>query len=220
KKGTRRTLIRVLEAILRMAHPMMPFITEEIWQRVKTIAGKSGDTIMLQPYPVADMTKVDNDAIANIEWVKTLILAIRNIRGEMNISPGKQLPTFLKNGSAADRQKLEANKQFLMRLANIESITWLEAGETAPTSATALAGEMEILVPMAGLINKEAELARIAKETDRVAKEAERIRGKLGNPGFVDKAPEAVVQKEKDKLAEYESLLAKLELQRGEIAAL
>ncbi|MFA5494179.1 MAG: valine--tRNA ligase [Porticoccaceae bacterium] len=220
KKGTRRTLIRVLEAILRMAHPMMPFITEEIWQRVKTLAGKSGDTIMLQPYPVADMDKVDQDAIANIEWVKNIILAIRNIRGEMNIAPGKQLPTFLKNGSEQDRQKLAANKQFLMRLANLESVTWLEAGETAPTSATALAGEMAILVPMAGLINKEAELARIAKETDRVAKEAERIRGKLGNPGFVDKAPEAVVQKEKDKLAEYESLLAKLELQRGEIAAL
>ena len=220
KKGPRRTLIRVLEAILRMAHPMMPFITEEIWQRVKTIAGKSGDTIMLQPYPVADMAKVDNDAIANIEWVKTLILAIRNIRGEMNISPGKQLPTFLKNGSAADRQKLDANKQFLMRLANLESITWLQSGETAPTSATALAGEMEILVPMAGLINKESELARIAKEMERVSKEVDKIHAKLGNAAFVDKAPEAVVLKEKDRLAEFESVLVKLAAQKAEIEAL
>ena len=220
KKGTRRTLIRVLETILRLAHPMMPFITEEIWQRVKTLAGKGGDTIMLQPYPLADLAKVDNEAIANIEWVKQVILAIRNIRGEMNIAPGKQLPTFLKNGSASDRQKLDANKQFLMRLANLESLTWLAASDSAPTSATALAGDMEILVPMAGLIDKDAELARLAREIDRVTKEAERIRGKLGNPGFVDKAPEAVVQKEKDKLAEYESMRVKLAGQQAEIAAL
>ncbi|MCK9505717.1 MAG: valine--tRNA ligase [Porticoccaceae bacterium] len=220
KKGTRRTLIRVLEAILRMTHPIMPFITEEIWQRVKTLAGQSGDTIMLQPYPVADMTKVDDDAIANIEWVKTVILAIRNIRGEMNIAPGKQLPTFLKNGSAGDKEKLAANQQFLMRLANLETITWLNPGDTAPTCATALAGDMEILVPMAGLIDKNAELARLNKEIERVGKEAERIRGKLGNPGFVDKAPEAVVQKEKEKLADYETTLEKLARQKAEIAAL
>ncbi|MGD9662583.1 MAG: valine--tRNA ligase, partial [Porticoccaceae bacterium] len=220
KKGTRRTLIRVLEAILRMTHPIMPFITEEIWQRVKTLAGQSGDTIMLQPYPVADISKVDADAIANIEWVKQVIIAIRNIRGEMNIAPGKQLPTYLKNGGAGDKEKLAANQQFLMRLANLESVTWLEPGDTAPTSATALAGTMEILVPMAGLIDKNAELARLAKEIERVSKEAERIRGKLGNPGFVDKAPEAVVQKEKEKLADYEATLGKLEGQKAEIAAL
>ncbi|MCK9468764.1 MAG: valine--tRNA ligase, partial [Porticoccaceae bacterium] len=219
KKGTRRTLIRVLETILRLAHPMMPFISEEIWQRVKSLAGKSGDTIMLQPYPVADLSLVDDEAIANIEWVKQAILAIRNIRGEMNIAPGKQLPTFLRNGSADDRQKLATNRQFLMRLANLETITWLESGEQAPTSATALAGAMEILVPMAGLIDKEAELARIAKEIERTNKEAERIRNKLGNPGFVDKAPEAVVQKEKDKLADYEAVLAKLKGQQAEISA-
>src|SRR5690606_3483177 len=136
-----------------------------------------------------------------IEWVKTAILAIRNIRGEMNIAPGKQLPTYLKNGSASDRQKLDANRQFLMRLANLESITWLAPGDNAPTSATALAGTMEILVPMAGLSDEDAELAGVTREIDRGTKEAERVRGKLGNPGFVDKAPEAVVQKEKEKLA-------------------
>ncbi|HEY8386236.1 MAG TPA: valine--tRNA ligase, partial [Porticoccaceae bacterium] len=219
KKGTRRTLIRVLEAILRLAHPMMPFITEEIWQRVKTLAGKHGDTIMLQPYPVADMSLVDDEAVAAIEWVKQAILAIRNIRGEMNIAPGKQIPTFLRNGSAGDQRKLAANRQFLMRLANLESITWLEPGEAAPTSATALAGTMEILVPMAGLIDKEAELARLGKEIERVTREAERIRGKLGNSSFVDKAPEAVVAKEREKLADYESALVRLEAQRAEIAA-
>src|SRR5690606_37104580 len=128
--------------------------------------------------------------------------------------------TFLKNGSAADLQKLEANKQFLMRLANLESITWLQAGETAPTSATALAGEMEILVPMAGLINKEAELARIAKDMERVSKEVDKIHAKLGNAAFVDKAPEAVVLKEKDRLAEFESVLVKLAGQKAEIEAL
>ncbi|MFA5631658.1 MAG: valine--tRNA ligase [Porticoccaceae bacterium] len=220
KKGTRRTLIRVLEAILRMAHPIMPYISEEIWQQVKSLAGKSGDTIMLQPFPAGEQDKVDSDASASIEWLKQVIIGIRNIRGEMNIAPGKQIPALLRNGSDADRQKLDANRQFLMRLANLESATWLDTGASAPASATALAGDMEILVPMAGLIDKNAELARLAKEIERITKEAERIRGKLANPGFVDKAPEAVVQKEREKLADHGSALTRLEAQRAEIEAL
>jgi len=220
KKGTRRTLIRVLETILRLAHPMMPFITEEIWQRVKTLAGKEGDTIMLQPYPEPDSNKISDTAIANIEWVKAAILGIRNIRGEMNIAPGKQITAYLKNGSDDDQAKLKANRQFLMRLANLEDIIWLNKDDSAPTSATALAGNMEILVPMAGLIDKEAELARLGKEIERVSKEVNRISGKLSNAGFVDKAPPEVVQKEKDKLADYEATFAKLNTQREEIAAL
>ena len=220
KKGTRRTLIRVLETILRLAHPMMPFITEEIWQRVKALAGKTGDTIMLQPYPAADLGKVDETAVDSIEWLKEVILGIRNIRGEMNIAPGKRIPVLFKNGSENDRRELDANRQFLMRLANLESANWLELGEKSPAAATALAGDMEILVPMAGLIDKQAELARLTKELEKLDKEAQRVRGKLGNAGFVDKAPEAVVQKEKDKLADIESTLTKLAAQRADIEAL
>lgn len=220
KKGTRRTLIRVLETTLRLAHPMMPFITEEIWQRVKVLAGVSGDTIMLQPYPVADDSRIDEQAIADLEWVKGVVDGIRNIRGEMNIPPSRKLPVFFKNGSANDQRCLEDNRQFLLKLANLETIDWLEPDQQAPLSATALSGALEILVPMAGLIDKDAELARLQKESEKLEKEKARLAGKLQNPKFVDKAPADVVQKEKDKLTEVESALARLVSQKEQIANL
>lgn len=220
KKGTRRTLIRVLETILRLAHPLMPFITEEIWQRVKTLAGAEGETIMLAQYPIADESKIDNQAIADIEWVKGVIEGIRAIRGEMNISPSKQLPVYFQNGSQADEQCLQSNAQFLKKLAHLEQITWLHKDEEAPLSATALVGTLEILVPMAGLIDKDAEIARLDKEIERMQKDLQKIEGKLANAKFVDKAPEQVVQKERDRLVEIQTSLAKLSEQKGKISAL
>ena len=223
KKGTRRTLIRVLETTLRMAHPLMPFITEEIWQRVKTLAGvdqTAPETIMHARYPIADSSKIDAAATQDIEWVKSVIIGIRNIRGEMNIAPGKLLPVFFQHGSADDQRRLNDNRQFLTKLANLESITWLEAQEQAPLSATALAGDMEIRVPMAGLIDKAAEQARLEKEIDKLNKELQRLRGKLSNEKFISNAPEDVVNKEKTKLADAESALGKLEQQQAAIAAL
>ncbi|WP_020209179.1 valine--tRNA ligase [Gilvimarinus chinensis] len=202
KTGTRRTLIRVLEAALRLAHPLIPFITEEIWQRVKTLAGQSGETIMLAPYPIADEALIDTAATADIEWLKGVIVGVRNIRGEMNIAPGKPIPLYMQHGTEADEQRLTANQQFLQKLANLESITWLKQGEEAPMSATALVGKLEILVPMAGLIDVDAEKARLNKELERLNNEQQRVGGKLNNPNFVDKAPEAVVEKEKSKLSE------------------
>ncbi|MCB1668777.1 MAG: valine--tRNA ligase [Pseudomonadales bacterium] len=220
KKGTRRTLIRVLEAILRMAHPLMPFITEEIWQRIKTLAGKEGETIMLQPYPISDSSKIDKTATADIEWVKNVIVGIRNIRGEMNIPPGKLLPVFFQNGGSEDQRRLNENRHFLTKLANLESISWLNNEDQAPMSATALAGEMEILVPMAGLIDKAAEQARLDKEIDKLNKELQRLNGKLSNEKFVSNAPEAVVAKEQDKLADAKNALSKMQQQLAAIAEL
>ncbi|WP_185236463.1 valine--tRNA ligase [Teredinibacter franksiae] len=220
KKGTRRTLIRVLETTLRLAHPMMPFITEEIWQRVKPLAGAEGESIMLAAYPEADESKIDPQAMADIEWVKDVIVGVRNIRGEMNIPPSKQLPVFFKNGNDNDKRCLNDNSQFLKKLAALESTEWLDANEEAPLSATTLVGKLEILVPMAGLIDKDAELARLQKESDKLEKEVGRLNGKLNNPKFVDKAPADVVQKEKDKLAEAQSALGKLQEQKEKIAAL
>lgn len=220
KKGTRRTLIRVLETTLRMAHPLMPFITEEIWQQVKTLAGKEGDTIMLQPYPEADSSKVDEQATSDIEWLKNVIIGIRNIRGEMNIAPGKMLPVYFNNGSDDDKARLEANRQFLSKLAHLESITWLEPNEEAPMSATALVGDMDILVPMAGLIDKEAELARLTKEMEKIQKELLKIQGKLSNEKFTSKAPEDVVNKERNRLTDMQAALTKLEQQQQAIATL
>jgi len=220
QKGTRRTLIRVLEATLRMAHPLMPFITEEIWQQVKALAGAEGDTIMLQPYPQADDSRIDETAIADIEWLKKVIIGIRNIRGEMNIAPGKPLPIYFSNGNAEDQRRLEGNRQFLAKLANLDTIHWLNAGEEAPMSATALVGNMEIRVPMAGLIDKNAELARLNKEVEKLQKELQRVQGKLGNESFIGKAPAEVVAKEREKMAEMEAALGKLQQQQQAIAAL
>ncbi len=220
QKGTRRTLIRVLETTLRMAHPLMPFITEEIWQQVKTLAGTEGDTIMLQPYPEANQRCIDETATADIEWLKSVIIGIRNIRGEMNISPGKPLPIYLKNGSSEDQNRLDANLQFLAKLANLESVTWLNQGDDAPMSATALVGNMEILVPMAGLIDKDAELARLTKEVEKLQKELQRVQAKLDNEKFISKAPEDVVAKEKARMIDMETALGKLAEQQHSISQL
>ena len=214
KRGTRRTLIRVLEATLRMAHPFMPFITEEIWQQVAPIAGveftAGNDTIMLQAYPLAANEKIDTAAIADVEWLKNVILAIRNIRGEMNVPPSKALSLLLKNGSDEDLRRLDSTRQSLSKLAKLEDIQWLSANDEAPMSATQLVGAMEVLVPMSGLIDKAAEIARLEKEVQKLDKEIQRLQGKLGNAGFLDKAPADVVAKEQEKLAAQQAALAKL----------
>ena len=222
KRGTRRTLIQVLEATLRLAHPFMPFITEEIWQRVAPIAGiNAGDSsIMLQPYPCANDQGIDEQALSDAEWLKAVITAIRNIRGEMNVPPSKALNVLLRNTSDEDARRLETNRQFLLKLAKLDDIRPLNDGEQAPMAATQLVGDMEVLVPMAGLIDKAAELARLDKEIAKLDKDIQRLSGKLGNPGFVDKAPAAVVEKEKEKLQGQQHARLRLVEQRGEIEAL
>lgn len=217
KRGTRKTLVQVLEALLRLTHPIMPFITEEIWQRVSPLAGISGETIMNQPYPVADDQRVDQAAVSEMEWVMQFILGIRKIKGEMNIAPSKPLPVLLQNASDQDQSNLAANRHYLDFLARLESATVLAEDEEAPESATALVGEMKVLIPMAGLIDKEAELARLEKEIAKIQSDVERINKKLNNPNFVDKAPEAVVQKERDKVSDKQSALSKLEEQLEKI---
>ena len=219
KKGTRRTLIRVLETILRLAHPLMPFITEELWQRVKPLAGREGDSIMLAPYPQSDDSKIDRQAMGDIEWVKRVILGIRTIRGEMNIPPSAQLPVYFSNGDTNDQRRLNDNAQFMKKLANLDSLQWLQAGEEPPVSATALVGDLEIHVPMAGLIDKDAELARLDKELEKLQKNLQQIEGKLSNPKFVDKAPADVVQKERDRLTEIKTVCEKVQEQKRKIAA-
>jgi valyl-tRNA synthetase len=210
KRGTRQTLIQVLEESLRLLHPFMPYITEEIWHTVGPLAGKSGPTIMLQPYPVCQEQLIDAGANTDIAWLKNVIIGIRNIRGEMNIAPGKELTVFLKDGDEEDKSRLEQNEVFLKKLAKLSDTRWLGEGEEAPVCATALVGKLEILVPMADLIDKDAELARLGKETDKLEKDLARIQGKLSNPSFVDKAPAAVVEKERAKITAQQQALEKL----------
>jgi valyl-tRNA synthetase len=220
KRGTRRTLVRVLETLLRLAHPVMPYITEEIWQKVAPLSGKDGDTIMLQDYPQADNSKIDETATQEIEWVKSFIVGIRQIRSGMDIKPGKPLPVLLQNGSGHDRELSDKHKHYLESLAKIESIQWLANDEEAPESATALVGEMKILIPMAGLIDKDAEKARLSKEKEKRKMEIQRIEAKLSNENFIGKAPEVVVQKERDKLAALQQELKGISEQLEKISRL
>ena len=220
QRGTRKTLLTVLETLLRLAHPLMPFITEEIWQRVAPLAGIHGDTIMLQAYPLADEALIDEHAVTEINWVMSFILGVRRIRGEMNIAPGKPLPVLLQNGSANDQDFLNNNSVYLQKIGRLASITWLDNEQSTPESAIALVGEMKILIPMAGLIDKDAELARLEKEILKINNDLPRIKDKLSNPTFVDKAPPAVIDKEKAKLAELCSILGNLEQQHAKILAM
>ena len=224
QRATRHTLITVLESLLRLMHPIMPFITETIWQSVKPLTGatinNSADSIMLQAYPQIDDSLVDSTATADLEWLKAVITAIRNVRGEMNIAPSKPLSILLRNVNSEEQRRLSENESFLMNLAKLEHITVLAAGVPAPTCATQLIGNMDLLIPMAGLIDKDAELSRIAKQLEKTQQELARVAGKLSNAGFVAKAPEAVLEKERAKQAELEQAVAKLQAQQAEIAAL
>jgi valyl-tRNA synthetase len=195
----------------------MPFITEEIWQSIAPLAGQSGSTIMNQAYPKADPNKVDSEAVAEMEWLMDFITGIRSIRSQMNIPPKKQLPVLLKDCNESDISRIERNRDFLSRLANLESVTVLEG--TAPASATALVGKMEILIPLEGLIDKDAEIARLNKEVNKLEKLIQQSSGKLNNQGYIAKAPAEVVQKEREKLSEMEQSLSQLMQQRDSLAS-
>ena len=220
KRGTRQTLVRVLETLLRLMHPIMPFITEEAWQAVAPLAGKQGDTIMLQPYPQPDQSKIDTQAEAELDWVKQFIMGVRRIRSEMDIAPSKALPVLLSKVSTQDQAWLDNNRLFLMTLAKLASIEVIKSDADAPESAISLVGEMNILIPMAGLIDKDAELARLNKEIDRLQSEQKRLEGKLNNESFVARAPAEVVAKEREKLQDILNALTNLEQQHAKIQQL
>lgn len=213
KAGTRRTLLRVLETMLRLMHPIMPYITEEIWQRVKGLVGKSGDSIMLEAYPQPDSSKINVQAEADVEWLKGVIAGIRNIRGEMNISPSKALPVLCHNVSADDALRVERYRSQLNFLARLDSLTILANDAELPPAATALVGEMAVLVPLKGFIDKDAEAARLGKELNRLEGEVARIGGKLSNESFTAKAPAAVIAQEQKKLDDAKAAQAKLQEQ-------
>ncbi|HGF8942512.1 TPA: valine--tRNA ligase [Yersinia enterocolitica] len=219
-RGTRHTLIEVLEALLRLAHPIIPYITETIWQRVKTLKGITADTIMLQPFPEYDASQVDEKALSDLEWIKQTIIAVRNIRAEMNIAPGKPLEVMLRGANAEAQRRVLENQSFIQSLARLSSLTLLPEGDKGPVSVTKLVEGAEVLIPMAGLIDKATELERLAKEVAKLEAEIERIEGKLSNEGFVACAPEAVVAKERERMAACAEAKQKLIEQQATIAAL
>ena len=221
QRATRHTLITVLEKTLRLAHPVLPYITESIWQSVKPLVdGVDGETIMTQALPQFEEAQFDQAAITDIEFVKAFITSIRNLRAEYDIAPSKPLSVMLKVADANDTARIEANLTVLKSLAKLEEIKILANGDITPACATALVGKSELMIPMAGLIDKDAELARLDKEIAKMEGEIKRTAGKLSNEGFVAKAPEVVIIKEREKLAGYEETLVKLTEQKATIAAL
>ena len=213
-------MVHVLEKLLRLAHPLIPFITEEIWQKVKGFVGITADSIMLQPFPQVEENGFDPEAEAEIEWLKEVIVAVRNIRAESNIAPSKGLDLLFRNLSAENAKILEKQTALLKAMAKLDNVSVLKEGEQAPLAVVKLVGNTEILVPMAGFINKEAELARLTKEIEKYQNEVKRIENKLSNEAFVAKAPEAVIAKEREKQAEYQSGLEKIQEQYKAIEAL
>jgi len=220
QRGTRQTLISVLESLLRLMHPFMPFITEEIWQQVAPRAGVEADTIMLRPYPAAGDGAGQDTAVADIEWVRQFILGIRQIRGEMDISPGKLLPVILQNSDAADATRADTYLPLLQRLGRVESIAVLEDDQEPPAAATALLGDLRLLVPMKGIIDVDAERSRLEKRIQRVKTDLERTRGKLDNENFVNNAPSDVVTKEQQRAVEFANTISQLTEQLEKLAEL
>ena len=220
KRGTRQTLAEMLEALQRALHPLMPFITEEIWQLAAPLAGRKGETVMLQPFPTSAEFARDADAEREVEWMRNFILGMRQIRSGMDIPPSKKLPALLQNASADDLARVEKHRTYLERLAGLESITPLAAGASAPQSASALVGELTILVPMAGLIDADAEIERLTKKLEKTRIERDKIAKKLGNENFVKNAPPDVVTQDRERIAEFERTLASLESQLARVRSL
>ncbi|SBT82013.1 Valine--tRNA ligase [secondary endosymbiont of Trabutina mannipara] len=209
-RGTRHTLVKVLEALLRLAHPILPFITETIWQRVKMLTRKQGPTIMLQPFPDYDTKIADVNALTDIEWIKQTIIAVRNLRTKMNIAPNKQLSVLFRQASSAVVHRIHNNMKFIINIAKLDSITILPVNDKGPISVTQIIEGAELLIPIAGIINKNTELERLEKEKKCIEREIDRITTKLSNKKFIDHAPEKVVAKELEKLKKYHKYRTKL----------
>jgi valyl-tRNA synthetase len=223
KQATRQTLHRVLEALLRALHPLMPFITEEIWQRVRVASGAEEDaaaTIMTARWPKASDWPRDTAAEADVEWIKTFVLGIRQIRGEMDISPSRKLPVLLDQANHDDLARLATHETYLARLAGTESIRVLPAGAVAPPSAISVIGGMRAFVPMAGLIDPQAEVSRLEKRIGKTQDEVKRARTKLSNENFVRNAPADVVAQEQARVTDFERTLSSLEEQLDRVKQL
>jgi valyl-tRNA synthetase len=220
KRGTRFTLISSLEVLLRALHPLAPFISEEIWQRVRVSAGAAGDTIMRCAFPSAADVKSDPDAEQEMRWVISFIEGVRQIRGELDIAPNRKLEVLLQNASSKDTGYLDRNLPYLMRLAGVEMPRILGPAQAAPISAVAFVGTLEILVPMAGLIDPAAELARLSKQQSKTDADLKKMESKLSNTEFAKNAPAEVVAKDRQRLAELRTEIGQLAAQIARVTAL
>lgn len=217
RRGTRISLLSVLETLLRLMHPIMPFITEEIWQKIAPMLNIHGDSIMLAAYPKVDEKAFSPEASEKIQWLKNIVMSIRNLRSEAGVSPAQKISLILNKGNALDLEYLQELEPYLIALAKVTRCEWANASHVIPASATTIVNTLEIHLPLADLIDKEAELKRLHKEIEKLQKDWELSSLKLKNPNYVEKAPKEVVQKEKEKLQQSELSLEKLKKQYSEI---
>ena len=217
RAGAQQTLLAVLETILRATHPIMPYITEAIWLESGTQIGRERDTIMRESYPEAVDYPADPEAEAAVEWLKGVIEGVRNIRGEANIKPSREIALLLQGGSAQDRKLAELNEALLKRLAKLASLSWLGEDDEAPPHALQLVDTLRVMVPLAGLIDVVEESARLTKEIGKREQDLKRLNGKLGNAKFVENAPAAVVEKERQKAAEHAAAIETLTAQMRQL---
>jgi valyl-tRNA synthetase len=220
RQGTLKTLLEVLETILRLMHPLTPFITEEIWQNVTPRLGLQGDTIMLAQWPAPNSDAVNVDAEAEMEWLKTIIVAIRTIRNEANIPPGDSLDIVLGNTVDTDLERIQRHKPSLEKLAKVSTIRAIQSDEDQMPVLSALAGTIEVMVPMAGVVDFAKELERLEKELTRLGGEQTRLTGKLSNEKFTARAPEHVVEAERAKLAEVTTAISSVQAQKTNLELL
>ncbi len=219
-RGARRTLLEVLDILLRAAHPIMPYITETLWREQAAAAGGAGESVMLAPFPQPGDLDDDPEADAAIEWLKAVVVGVRTMRSELGVPPRTTVPLLLQGGGEVDRLRLDATETLLRRLAGVETIDWLEAGTDAPPASVHVVGDLTVLVPLKGLIDVEQERARLSKEVDKSGRDLNRVRGKLANEKFVTRAPEQIVAAERGKEADLAGKLAALRAQLERLEAL
>ena len=221
KAQIRYVLLHVLETALRFTHPIMPYLTEQIWQTIAPLLGrKNTDSIVVADYPQTDASQISEQTEADMAWLQELIASVRNIRGEMKLGNAVRLPVLLQNVSSDEEARLSRIKNQFKALAKVESLEIVKEGDEVPLSSSSMVGQLRVLVPMKGLIDPTAELARLGKSYDKLKGQAEGIARKLGNEGFVSKAPAEVVDAEKAKLAELEGQLTAMTAQMEQLKAL
>ncbi len=220
KLGVRQTLVQILDASLRLLHPLMPFITEALWRRITHRAGTIAPTIMAQPYPIKQTELIDQGSIDCLQWTQSVVSAVRNIRGEMNIDPRRRLPVLLRGGDSTDAERSATFNRLIVELARLDSLDYVTEDSQIPECATALIGSLTVLVPMGAVIDREAELERLGREIEKLNEDLTRTQSKLSNRNFVGKAPADIVTKERERLESTRSAIAQLQAQQARVERL